>query len=148
MHSPGPPGWHVANIGVHGGPATLHLEELWIKNVTITTGLVDTYSTPTLLRLLAAHQVDLARFVTHRFPMGDFLQAYDTFARRRRHASPQGGAHRLTIERAIRRLGEATDCSLDRGQRSMCMIRRPTRSPDGSSWARGTVPTTVKPRLS
>ena len=65
--SPGPPGWHVANIGVHGGPATLHLEELWIRNVTITTGLVDTYSTPTLLRLLAAHQIDLARFVTHHF---------------------------------------------------------------------------------
>ena len=44
------PGGHVANIGVHGEPATLHLEDLWIKNVTITTGLVDTYSTPTLLR--------------------------------------------------------------------------------------------------
>ena len=45
------PGGHVANIGVHGEPATLHLEELWIRDVTITTGLVDTYSTPTLLRL-------------------------------------------------------------------------------------------------
>ena len=44
------PGGHVANIGVHGKPATLHLEELWIRDVTITTGLVDTYSTPTLLR--------------------------------------------------------------------------------------------------
>ena len=44
------PGGHVANIGVHGEPATLHLEDLWIKDVTITTGLVDTYSTPTLLR--------------------------------------------------------------------------------------------------
>jgi alcohol dehydrogenase len=74
------PGGTVANVGVHGGPATLHLEDLWIKNVTITTGLVDTYSTPTLLRLLATHQIDLARFVTHRFEMGDFMQAYDTFA--------------------------------------------------------------------
>ena len=46
------PGGHVANIGVHGAPVTLHLEELWIKNVTITTGLVDTYSTPTLLNLI------------------------------------------------------------------------------------------------
>src|SRR6478735_10677427 len=71
----------VANVGVHGGPATLHLEDLWIKNVTITTGLVDTYSTPTLLRLLATHHIDLAQFVTHRFPMADFLDAYDTFAR-------------------------------------------------------------------
>ena len=54
------PGGHVANIGVHGAPATLHLEDLWIKDVTITTGLVDTYSTPTLLRLLADHQLDPA----------------------------------------------------------------------------------------
>jgi alcohol dehydrogenase len=75
------PGGRVANVGVHGGPATLHLEELWIRNVTITTGLVDTYSTPTLLKLLATRQVDLARFVTHRFTMGEFLDAYDTFAR-------------------------------------------------------------------
>ncbi len=75
------PGGRVANVGVHGGPATLHLEDLWIRNVTITTGLVDTYSTPTLLKLLATHQVDLARFVTHRFTMDEFLDAYDTFAR-------------------------------------------------------------------
>ncbi|MEW1952551.1 zinc-dependent alcohol dehydrogenase family protein [Terrabacter sp. NPDC080008] len=74
------PGGRVANVGVHGGPASLHLEDLWIKNVTITTGLVDTYSTPTLLRLLATHQVDLARFVTHRFAMADFMKAYDAFA--------------------------------------------------------------------
>ena len=75
------PGGRVANVGVHGGPAALHLEDLWIRNVTITTGLVDTYSTPTLLKLLSTHQVDLARFVTHRFAMGEFLDAYDTFAR-------------------------------------------------------------------
>ncbi len=52
------PGGHVANIGVHGQPATLHLESLWIRDVTITTGLVDTYSTPTLLRLVTARQID------------------------------------------------------------------------------------------
>ena len=52
------PGGHVANIGVHGAPATLHLETLWIKDVTITTGLVDTRTTPTLLRLLADGQID------------------------------------------------------------------------------------------
>ena len=72
---------HIANIGVHGGPATLHLEDLWIKDVTITTGLVDTFSTPTLLRLLAAGQLDPAHFVTHRFPIADFLHAYEVFAR-------------------------------------------------------------------
>jgi alcohol dehydrogenase len=74
------PGGTVANVGVHGEPAVLHLEELWIKSVTITTGLVDTYSTPTLLRLVASGQVDVARFVTHRFAMADFLEAYDVFA--------------------------------------------------------------------
>jgi alcohol dehydrogenase len=72
---------HVANIGVHGKPASLHLEQLWARDVTITTGLVDTYSTPTLLRLTTGRQLDVARFVTHHFPMHDFVAAYDTFAR-------------------------------------------------------------------
>jgi alcohol dehydrogenase len=72
---------HVANIGVHGKPATLHLEQLWGRDVTITTGLVDTSSTPTLLRLTTGHQLDAAQFVTHHFPMADFVAAYDTFAR-------------------------------------------------------------------
>ena len=71
----------VANIGVHGGPAMLHLEDLWIRNVTITTGLVDTYSTPTLLSLVTGPAMDPSRFVTHHFGIGDFLEAYDVFAR-------------------------------------------------------------------
>jgi alcohol dehydrogenase len=75
------PGGHVANIGVHGEPATLHLEELWIKNVTITTGLVDTYSTPTLLDLVSSRQLDAAKFVTHHFALDDFMEAYDVFTR-------------------------------------------------------------------
>ena len=75
------PGGHVANIGVHGEPATLHLEQLWIKDVTITTGLVDTSSTPTLLRLLGGSQLDAARFVTHHFTLDQFEEAYDVFAR-------------------------------------------------------------------
>src|SRR3954449_801857 len=75
------PGGHVANVGVHGKPATLHLESLWIKGVTITTGLVDTYSTPPLLKTVAAGQIDPTRFTTHRFPLHDALEAYDTFAR-------------------------------------------------------------------
>jgi alcohol dehydrogenase len=75
------PGGHVANVGVHGRPATLHLEDLWIRNLTITTGLVDTYSTPTLLRLVAARQLDSARFVTHRFELDHILDAYDVFSR-------------------------------------------------------------------
>ena len=75
------PGGRVANIGVHGAPATLHLERLWIRDVTITTGLVDTYSTPTLLRMVAARHVDAARFVTHHFALDDIASAYDTFSR-------------------------------------------------------------------
>lgn len=75
------PGGHVANVGVHGTAATLHLESLWIRDVTITTGLVDTHSTPRLLKLLAAGQLDAKRFITHHFEMGDFMAAYDTFER-------------------------------------------------------------------
>jgi alcohol dehydrogenase len=74
------PGGRVANIGVHGKPATLHLEDLWIRNVTITTGLVDTFTTPTLLRMLAAGQLDVSPMITHRFGFDEFMTAYDTFA--------------------------------------------------------------------
>jgi alcohol dehydrogenase len=72
---------HIANIGVHGEPVTLHLERLWSRDVTITTGLVDTSSIPTLLKLVAGHQIDAQRFVTHRFGFDDFIEAYDVFAR-------------------------------------------------------------------
>ena len=75
------PGGRIANIGVHGEPAALHLEELWIRNVTITTGLVDTFSTPTLLRLVAGRQIMPDRFVTHHFSLEEFDQAYDVFGR-------------------------------------------------------------------
>ncbi|MGW3662409.1 zinc-dependent alcohol dehydrogenase family protein [Streptomyces sp. NPDC005141] len=75
------PGGHVANVGVHGRPATLHLERLWIKNLTITTGLVDTYSTPTLLRMMAAGRLPAASLVTHTFPLERMEEAYDVFAR-------------------------------------------------------------------
>ena len=75
------PGGRIANIGVHGEPATLHLEEQWIRNITITTGLVDAYSTATLLRLLTSNQIDTGRFITHRFPLEEFDQAYDVFSR-------------------------------------------------------------------
>ena len=75
------PGGRVANVGVHGAPATLHLESLWIKDVTITTGLVDTSSTPTLLRMLAAGRFDTGAFITHRFGLDEMQDAYDVFSR-------------------------------------------------------------------
>ncbi|MCU1688110.1 MAG: alcohol dehydrogenase [Jatrophihabitantaceae bacterium] len=84
----------IANIGVHGKPATLHLERLWDRDVTITTGLVDTYSTPTLLRLLASGQLDAQRFVTHRFTFDEFMLAYDTFA-----AAGETGALKVVLTR-------------------------------------------------
>jgi alcohol dehydrogenase len=71
----------VANVGVHGKPATLHLEDLWIKNVTIRTGLVDTYSTPVLLGMLAAGRLPAAAIATHRFDLGQIEEAYDVFSR-------------------------------------------------------------------
>lgn len=75
------PGGHVANIGVHGRPVTLHLESLWMRDITVTTGLVDTYSTPTLLRLVKSHQIRVEDFVSHCFFLADMLDAYDVFER-------------------------------------------------------------------
>ena len=73
-------GGRVANIGVHGRSATLHLETLWIRDITITTGLVDTFSIPQLMRLIASGRLDPSLFATHRFPLGDTMAAYDVFA--------------------------------------------------------------------
>jgi alcohol dehydrogenase len=74
------PGGRVANIGVHGKPATLHLEKLWIRDVTISTGLVDTFTTPTLLKLIEQGRLDATPFATHRFKLADAMEAYDVFA--------------------------------------------------------------------
>jgi alcohol dehydrogenase len=74
------PGGHVANIGVHGKPATLHLEKLWTRDVTITTGLVDTNTIPQLMKLVTGGRLDPTVFATHRFGLQDTMAAYDTFA--------------------------------------------------------------------
>ena len=71
----------MANVGVHGAPATLHLEELWIKDVTITTGLVDTSSTPRLLSMLASGRLAMPGLITHRFGLDEMQDAYDVFSR-------------------------------------------------------------------
>jgi alcohol dehydrogenase len=73
------PGGRVANVGVHGKCATLHLEKLWIRDVLITTGLVDTNTTPKLLRLIEGGRLDATVFATHRFPLADTEEAYDVF---------------------------------------------------------------------
>jgi alcohol dehydrogenase len=74
------PGGRVANVGVHGHSATLHLERLWTRDVTITTGLVDTSTIPQLLRLITDGRLDPTTLVTHRFGIADTMQAYDVFA--------------------------------------------------------------------
>ncbi len=74
------PGGRVANIGVHGSPATLHLERDWIRDLTITMGLVDTRTTPSLLRMVEAGQVDGAKLITHHFPLDAVDDAYAVFS--------------------------------------------------------------------
>ena len=74
------PGGRVANVGVHGHPATLHLEKLWIRDVTITMGLVDTFTTPQLLQLIADGRLDPTPLATHRFELAETEDAYATFA--------------------------------------------------------------------
>jgi alcohol dehydrogenase len=75
------PGGTIANVGVHGVKADLHLERLWSHNVTITTRLVDTVSTPMLLRTVQSKRIDAKQLITHHFKLGEILQAYDTFGK-------------------------------------------------------------------
>lgn len=73
------PGGVVANIGVHGAPTTLHLEDLWIKNVTITMGLVNATTIPTLLQLVRDGRIESEKLGTHKFALDDIMEAYDVF---------------------------------------------------------------------
>ena len=73
------PGGIIANIGVHGVKVTLHLEQLWDRNITITTRLVDTVSTPMLLGLVRSRKIDPKLLVTHRFKLDQILDAYEAF---------------------------------------------------------------------
>ena len=75
------PGGNVANVGVHGKPVELHVEELWIRNINISMGLVNTNTTPLLLKLVAQQKLRADMFATHHFGFGQFAEAYDTFAR-------------------------------------------------------------------
>jgi alcohol dehydrogenase len=72
-------GGHIANIGVHGKPVSLHLEQLWDRNIAITTRLVDTVSTPTLLKMTRAKKIDPKKLITHHFKLSAIMDAYDTF---------------------------------------------------------------------
>ncbi len=87
------PGGTIANIGVHGTKVDLHLENLWDRNITITTRLVDAVSTPTLLKILGSHKIDPKLLITHRFKLDNILDAYETFG----HA-PDTKALKVIIE--------------------------------------------------
>ena len=87
------PGGTVANIGVHGQVVELHLEKLWSQNIAITTRLVDTVSTPMLLKTVVAGTIDPLRLITHRFKFEQMLEAYDTFGR-----AADTGALKVIIE--------------------------------------------------
>lgn len=73
------PGGRIANIGVHGKSAELHLEKLWSSNITITTRLVDTVSTPKLLRTVLSGALQARKLITHHFPLSGIVKAYETF---------------------------------------------------------------------
>jgi alcohol dehydrogenase len=87
------PGGTIANVGVHGMKVDLHLERLWSQNIAITTRLVDTVTTPLLLKTVQAGKVDPTTLITHRFSLSEILDAYETFG----HASTTG-ALKVIIE--------------------------------------------------
>src|SRR5206468_5523876 len=72
-------GGHLANVGVHGKAVELHVEKLWDRNITLTTRLVDTVTTPMLLKIVQSGKLQPAKLVTHRFALADVMKAYDTF---------------------------------------------------------------------
>ncbi|MEQ4618064.1 MAG: zinc-dependent alcohol dehydrogenase family protein [Corticimicrobacter sp.] len=73
------PGGRVANVGVHGKSVELHLEKLWIQNITISTGLVNTNTTPMLMKTVQSGRIEPAKLITHRFRLADILKAYEVF---------------------------------------------------------------------
>jgi alcohol dehydrogenase len=75
------PGGHVANVGVHGKAVSLGLQNLWIQNISISMGLVNTNTTPLLLKLVMSKKIQAEKFATHFFSFDEFIEAYDTFSR-------------------------------------------------------------------
>jgi len=73
------PGGRIANVGVHGKSVELHLERLWSQNITLTTRLVDTITTPMLLQTVLSGRLDAKKLVSHRFELSEIMKAYDTF---------------------------------------------------------------------
>ncbi len=77
------PGGHIANIGVFGESVSLHMEKLWSRNITLTTRLVDTVTTPMLLKSVQSGTLHPEQLITHHFPLAEIMKAYDTFSHAR-----------------------------------------------------------------
>ena len=128
------PGGRVANVGVHGHAATLHLEKLWIQDVTITTGLVDTVTTPILMQLIELGKLDPTLFATHRFALEDTMAAYDTFS-----AAAESNALKVVLgtqaagDRDAAPRGAGGCRRLARRWRAGCRARHPAPSPRSTS---------------
>jgi alcohol dehydrogenase len=73
-------GGHIANIGVHGKPVQLNLDKLWSQNIKLTTGLVDTVTTPLLMKTVASGRIQPGQLITHHFKLDDIMSAYDAFS--------------------------------------------------------------------
>ena len=73
-------GGHIANVGVHGKPVQLNLDKLWSQNITLTTRLVDTVTTPMLLKTVLSGKLQPQQLITHHFTMDEVMEAYDTFS--------------------------------------------------------------------
>jgi len=95
------PGGRVANVGVHGKCATLHLETLWTRDVTITTGLVDTRTIRKLLQLIEGGRLDATVFATHHFALEDTEEAYDVFAAAAETRALKVVLQALTVEHGV-----------------------------------------------
>lgn len=80
-------GGHIANIGVHGKPVQLHLEKLWSQNITLRTGLVDTVTTPLLMKTVASGKVQPRQLITHHFKLDDIMNAYEVFSNAMRESA-------------------------------------------------------------
>jgi alcohol dehydrogenase len=81
------PGGHIANVGVHGKSVELHLEKLWAQNITITTRLVDTVTTPMLLKTVSSGKLVPEKLITHHFKLNNIVEAYETFGHAAREKS-------------------------------------------------------------
>ena len=103
------PGGTIANVGVHGTPVELPMQDMWISNVTLTMGLVDTVSIPTLLKMVASGRIPAEKMGTHRFTFDQIDEAYDVFSQRGgqpraqgRHHALSGSAHSGAVTRPLR----------------------------------------------